>query len=92
MKLGSSGTLPGAGGLVDSEPDSGVLEMIPPSVKERLLRLQHENKKLKASAEGNKSKAVLQVTLWVAIVTGGGEGSRRGNGNTQVPRWLIFLL
>ena len=63
MKLGSSGTLPGAGGLVDSEPDSGVLEMIPPSVKERLLRLQHENKKLKASAEGNKSKAVLQVTL-----------------------------
>ena len=26
--------------------------MIPPSVKERLLRLQHENKKLKAAASG----------------------------------------
>ena len=26
--------------------------MIPPSVKERLLRLQHENKKLKAAAAG----------------------------------------
>merc|ERR1711981_39783 len=40
--------------------------MIPPSVKERLLRLQHENKKLKSSAsaassvDGDKSKAVLQ--------------------------------
>ena len=31
---------------------TGLLEMIPPSVKERLLRLQHENKKLKAAAAG----------------------------------------
>lgn len=67
MKLGGSGGVTGTSGLVDSEPDSGVLEMIPPSVKERLLRLQHENKKLKSSAsaassvDGDKSKAVLQV-------------------------------
>ena len=66
VKLGAGGAT-GLGGLVDSEPDSGVLEMIPPSVKERLLRLQHENKKLKASSAGSasadsdKSKAVLQV-------------------------------
>ena len=65
VKLGAGG-LTGSGGLVD-DPDSGMLEMIPPSVKERLLRLQHENKKLKASAassssaDGDKSKAVLQV-------------------------------
>merc|ERR1712038_1735802 len=64
VKLGAGG-LTGSGGLVD-DPDSGMLEMIPPSVKERLLRLQHENKKLKASAasspsaDGDKSKAVLQ--------------------------------
>jgi len=64
VKLGGGGAT-GSGGLVD-DPDSGMLEMIPPSVKERLLRLQHENKKLKASAgtspsaDGDKSKAVLQ--------------------------------
>ena len=67
VKLGASGGVTGTSGLVDSEPDSGVLEMIPPSVKERLLRLQHENKKLKSSAstassaDADKSKAVLQV-------------------------------
>ena len=83
---------------MESEPDSGVLEMIPPSVKERLLRLQHENKKLKAAAagtsstDGSKSKAVLQVTLCVAIVTWGTGGMKRGNANTQVPRWFIFVL
>merc|ERR1719367_473330 len=43
--------------------------MIPPSVKERLLRLQHqhENKKLKSSvavsADGDKSKVVLQQMI-----------------------------
>jgi hypothetical protein len=66
VKLGGSGGVAGSGGLVDSEPDSGILEMIPPSVKERLLRLQHENKRLKssvaASADGDKSKVVLQVS------------------------------
>jgi protein HOOK3 len=33
-----------------NSPILDILEMIPPSVRERLLRLQHENKKLKASA------------------------------------------
>ena len=68
VKLGPGSSVAGAlgSGLVDSEPDSGVLEMIPPSVKERLLRLQHENKKLKSSvasaapSDEDKTKAVLQ--------------------------------
>jgi hypothetical protein len=30
------------------EPDSGMLENIPPSVRERLARLSRENKQLKA--------------------------------------------
>jgi len=42
----------GPGGL---EPDSGMLEMIPASVKERLVRLQHENKRLKASLDNHQS-------------------------------------
>ena len=48
--------------------------MIPPSVKERLLRLQHENKKLKASSAGSasadsdKSKAVLQVQKYLTLI------------------------
>ena len=72
VKLGGPGGVTGTGGLVDSEPDSGVLEMIPPSVKERLLRLQHENKKLKESSasslssDGDKSKAVLQVKCLIS--------------------------
>ena len=35
-------------GELGDEPDSGMLENIPPSVKERLARLQRENKQLRA--------------------------------------------
>ena len=35
-------------GELGEEPDSGMLENIPPSVKERLARLHRENKQLKA--------------------------------------------
>lgn len=34
------------------EPDSGLLEMIPPTVKEKLFRLERENRKLKAAYGG----------------------------------------
>ena len=41
-------TSPEFGGqLTEGEPDSGMLENIPPSVKARLLRLEKENKQLK---------------------------------------------
>lgn len=53
---------------VDNEPDSGILEMIPPSVKERLLRLQHENKRLKEqhrslSSGGGSNDGLLQTMV-----------------------------
>ncbi len=50
IKFGQA-TGAGAGGrATGGEPDSETLETIPPAIKERLLRLQHENKKLKAAA------------------------------------------
>lgn len=50
-------------GELGEEPDSGMLENIPPSVKERLVRLHRENKQLKAKlqgAGGEVDAAVLQ--------------------------------
>merc|ERR1719295_2414435 len=47
-RSGTAGDNAGTGqGLSDLEPESGMLEMIPPSVRERLVRLEHENKRLK---------------------------------------------
>ena len=51
---GAGGARPGAGGLE--------LETIPPSVKERLLRLEHENKRLRA-ADGTSHNADLLQTM-----------------------------
>ncbi|XP_059081313.1 protein Hook homolog 3-like [Tigriopus californicus] len=48
-----------SGLLDDGEPDSGTLEMIPPSIKERLLRLQRENKRLNVALSGGGSSALL---------------------------------
>ena len=39
---------------INMEPDSGMLEMIPPAVRERLVRLQHENKRLKSALESQQ--------------------------------------
>jgi protein HOOK3 len=58
---------PGYGGLgLTEEPDSGMLEYIPPSVKARLLRLEKENKLLRRRREGaaeGGDAAVLQTML-----------------------------
>jgi len=47
------------------EPDSGMLENIPPSVKARLLRLEKENKQLKKhkSTGGNGNDALVLQTM-----------------------------
>jgi len=53
-------------GQLTDEPDSGMLENIPPSIKERLLRLQRENKQLRArtAKQGqNHDSAVLQTMV-----------------------------
>jgi len=51
-------------GELGDEPDSGMLENIPPSVKERLARLQRENKHLRAKATGSTDgDGVLQTML-----------------------------
>jgi len=50
-------------GQLTDEPDSGMLENIPPSIKERLLRLQRENKQLRARTAKhgqNQDSTVLQ--------------------------------
>jgi len=56
------------GQLHSEEPDSGMLENIPPSVKARLLRLEKENKQLKSRAatgatSGGGDSAVLQTMV-----------------------------
>ena len=52
----------GAGGAGGGRPGGGLeLETIPPSVKERLLRLEHENKKLRAA--GTSQNADLLQTM-----------------------------
>ena len=52
----------GAGGAGGARPSAGLeLETIPPSVKERLLRLEHENKKLRAA--GTSQNADLLQTM-----------------------------
>merc|ERR1711994_801789 len=62
-------TSPEFGGqLTEGEPDSGMLENIPPSVKARLLRLEKENKQLKkykSSSAGNNGAdtSVLQTMV-----------------------------
>merc|ERR1712228_950515 len=53
---------------ITDEPDSGMLENIPPSVKARLLRLEKENKQLKkykSSSAGNNGAdtSVLQTMV-----------------------------
>merc|ERR1719244_2455373 len=58
-------TSPEFGGqLTEGEPDSGMLENIPPSVKARLLRLEKENKQLKKSSRplsGGESAALQTI-------------------------------
>lgn len=53
--------------LTEGEPDSGMLENIPPSVKARLLRLEKENKQLKkyktASAGHSGSDTIVLQTM-----------------------------
>merc|ERR1719305_575208 len=50
-------------GELGDEPDSGMLENIPPSVKERLARLQRENKQLRGKASGSEGDGVLQAMM-----------------------------
>ncbi|XP_023335122.1 protein Hook homolog 3 [Eurytemora carolleeae] len=50
-------------GDLGDDPDSGMLENIPPSVKERLIRLQRENKRLRAKATGSEGDEVLQTMV-----------------------------
>jgi len=50
-------------GELGDEPDSGMLENIPPSVKERLARLQRENKQLRGKAAGSEGDGVLQAMM-----------------------------
>jgi len=45
------------------EPDSGMLENIPPSVRERLARLSRENKQLRSKLTGTERDGVLQTML-----------------------------
>ena len=47
-------------GLSDLEPESGMLEMIPPSVRERLVRLEHENKRLKQQQSSSVNGGGMQ--------------------------------
>lgn len=61
IKFGQAQSSTKASGDLDA--DSGTLEMIPQSVKERLLRLQHENKMLKSSGSGTSNSNVLQSML-----------------------------
>lgn len=60
-------TSPEFGGQLTEEPDSGMLENIPPSVKARLLRLEKENKLLKkagsAGAGQEQDSSVLQTMV-----------------------------
>ena len=42
------------------EPESGMLEMIPPSVRERLVRLEHENKRLKQQQSSSVNGGGMQ--------------------------------
>ena len=53
---GTGGGRPGAAGLEG-------LETIPPSVKERLLRLEHENKKLRAATGTAQNADLLQTMI-----------------------------
>jgi len=59
-------TSPEFGNQLDSaEPDSGMLENIPPSIKARLLRLEKENKQLKKSSRplSGGDNAALQTIV-----------------------------
>lgn len=62
----ASPTSPEFGGQLTEEPDSGMLENIPPSVKARLLRLEKENKLLKkarSQAGHSTDSSVLQTMV-----------------------------
>jgi len=62
----ASPTSPEFGGQITEEPDSGMLENIPPSVKARLLRLEKENKLLKkarSQAGHTTDSSVLQTMV-----------------------------
>ena len=53
----------GAGGARPSGAGLDGLETIPPSVKERLLRLEHENKKLLRAAGTAQNADLLQTMI-----------------------------
>ena len=48
-------------GDLGDDPDSGMLENIPPSVKERLVRLQRENKRLRAKVKSRSAFLNMQI-------------------------------
>jgi len=53
-------TSPDFGGQLTEEPDSGMLENIPPSIKARLVRLEKENTVLRKARQGNGNQQELQ--------------------------------
>ena len=62
-----SNTEPGQGGgaalskLLDSDHDASMMELIPPAIKEKILRLQAENKRLKEGQ--SQGDPLLQTTI-----------------------------
>merc|ERR1719483_815952 len=74
-------------GQLSEEPDSGMLENIPPSVKARLLRLEKENKQLKKNkSTGNHSNDthVLQTMVDDGKVREEDLGNRSREANKKV--------
>ena len=57
--LGAPGGGAGGGGDAGDDDNYG-LEMIPPAIKERLLRLQHENKRLKQQVPTSGVQGTVQ--------------------------------
>lgn len=66
MQQAPGPTSPEFGGMTEGEPDSGMLENIPPSIKARLLRLEKENKQLRRRGQegaGGQDASVLQTMV-----------------------------
>jgi len=77
-------------GQLSEEPDSGMLENIPPSVKARLLRLEKENKQLKKNkSAGNNSSDTHE--LQTMVDDGKEREEELGNKNREANKKVMEL-